>query len=92
MNTLVHADIFFAVTTAAVIVVTLLVAVLLIYLIMVLNRIKDIAEQVREEAVLVREDIHDLRDGVRREGFKLKHLVSFGERLFFKKKNRRRGK
>ncbi|HVO28743.1 MAG TPA: hypothetical protein VMT81_02050 [Candidatus Paceibacterota bacterium] len=77
MDTLIHADIFFFVTTIAVIVVALLVAIVLIYLIKVLNRIKDIAEQVREETILFREDIHGLRDSVRREGFKFRSLLGF---------------
>jgi uncharacterized protein YoxC len=77
MDTLIHADIFFFVTTIAVVVITLLLIVVLIYVIKVLNRIKDIAEQVRQETVLFREDIHGLRDSVRAEGFKIKNLLSF---------------
>lgn len=85
MDTLMHADIFFFVTTIAVVVVTLLLALVLIYLIKVLNRIKNIAEQVRDETVLFREDIHGLRDSIQREGFKVKHLFNFGYD-FFKKR------
>jgi cell division protein FtsX len=81
MDTLIHADIFFFVTTIAVVVVTLLLAIVLIYLIKVLNRIKDIAEQVREETILFREDIHELRDSVKNETFKLKNLFSIVQRF-----------
>jgi len=81
MDTLIHADIFFFVTTIAVVAITLLLIIVLIYLIKVLNRIKSIAEQVRDETILFREDIHDLRDSVKREGFKLKSLFSVVQRF-----------
>lgn len=84
MDTLIHADIFFFVTTIAIVVVALLWVIALIYLIKVLNRIKNIAEQVRDETILFREDIHGLRDSIQREGFKVKHLFNFGYD-FFKK-------
>ena len=92
MDTLIHADIFFFVTTIAVVCVTLLVAIALIYLIKVLNRIKNIAEQIREETVLFREDVHDLRDSVRREGFKLKNLFGFFQRFIPKQKTTKKSK
>jgi uncharacterized protein YoxC len=78
MDTLIHADIFFFVTTIAVVAVALAFIIALIYLIVILRRIRDVAEQVREETILFREDIHGLRDSVQREGFKLKSLFDFG--------------
>jgi uncharacterized protein YoxC len=88
-NSFIHADIFFFVTTIAVVVVALLLVIALIYLIMALNRIKHIAEQIREETILFREDIHDLRDSVRREGFKVKNLFDIGYGIFKRRKNKK---
>jgi hypothetical protein len=85
MDTLIHADIFFFVTTIAVVVIAIIFIIALVYLIVILRRIRDIAAQVHEETVLFREDIHGLRDSVRREGFKWKHLFNFGYD-FFKKR------
>jgi len=85
MDTLIHADIFFFVTTIVVVVVGLLFVIALIYLIKILNRIKTIAEEVRDETILFREDIHGLRESIQKEGFKLKNLFSFGYD-FFKKR------
>lgn len=82
MNDFIHADIFFVVTTVVVVVVGIILAIALIYLVATLRRIRKIADLVHEEAVLVREDVHDLRDVVRREGFKLKSLFALGK--FFK--------
>ena len=76
-------------TTIAVVVVALLLVIALIYLIMALNRIKHIAEQIREETILFREDIHDLRDSVRREGFKVKNLFDIGYGIFKRRKNKK---
>ena len=53
MNTLVHADIFFFVTTIAVVVVAAALAIALMYLVRILNDVKKIAEQVREELVVL---------------------------------------
>jgi uncharacterized protein YoxC len=77
MNDLIHADIFFFVTTIAVVVVGLVFTIALIYLIQILHRIRDVVGQVREETVLFREDVHQLRDSVRSEGFKIKNLLTF---------------
>ena len=72
MDSLVHADIFFFVTTIAVVVVGILFVIALIYLIRLLHRAHEIAEQVRAEAVLVRGDIQNIRNHVQQGGSKLK--------------------
>ncbi len=82
MNDFIHADIFFFVTTIVVVIVGIVLIIALIYLVATLRRIRKIADLVHEEAVLFQEDVHDLRDVVRREGFKLKSLFAFGK--FFK--------
>lgn len=72
-----HADIFFFVTTIAVVVVALFFTIALIYLIVILKRVRDIAEQVKEETILFREDVHELRDQVKRTGFQAKSFLTF---------------
>lgn len=74
--------IFFLVTTIAVVVVGVAFTIALAYLIMVLRRARDVMEEVKAETILVRDDIHDLRDRVRTEGFKLAHLAAFFGKLF----------
>jgi uncharacterized protein YneF (UPF0154 family) len=68
MDTLIHADIFFFVTTIAVIIVTIALAVLAVYLVGVFRDVKGITKQLGEEAVLLRRDIGDLRSEMRRRG------------------------
>ena len=85
MDTLIHADIFFFVTTIAVVVTGAALTVVLIYLAKVLSDIKKITAQVHEETVLFRDDLHSLRVEVRRDGFKLRHVMEFLARLRHRK-------
>ena len=82
MNTLIHADIFFFVTTIAVVVVAIALTVALVYLAKVLSDIKEITRQVKDETALFREDIAGLRSDVRREGFRIERLALFMKNLF----------
>jgi hypothetical protein len=84
MDTLIHADIFFFVTTVAVIVVGIALTVALIYLANVLSDIKEITKQVKEETILFREDIRDLRSDVKNEGFRAERFLMFVRNLFKK--------
>lgn len=77
MDTLIHADIFFFVTTIAVVVVAAVFTIALIYLVKILGDVKKITEQVHEETVLFREDLRDLRHDIKKEGFKLTRFLSF---------------
>lgn len=81
MDTLIHADVFFFVTTIAVVVVGAVAAIALVYLVKILSDIKKITAQVHEEAILFREDLHDLRTNVRHDGFKMRHFIDFMKRL-----------
>jgi uncharacterized protein YoxC len=89
MDTLIHADIFFFVTTIAVVIITLLFIVLLIYLIQAIRRVRDIAEQVRDETILFREDVHQLRDQVKRTGFQAKSFLTVFQNVFTRKKSKK---
>jgi hypothetical protein len=84
MDTLIHADIFFFVTTVVVIVVGIALTVALVYLAKVLSDIKEITKQVKEETVLVREDINGLRNDVKHEGFRAERFLMFIRNLFKK--------
>ena len=89
MDTLIHADIFFFVTTIVVVVVGVALTAVLIYLARVLSDIKKITAQVHEETILFREDLHDLRGEVRRDGFKMAHFMEFLKKLAKRKRTSR---
>jgi hypothetical protein len=84
MDTLIHADIFFFVTTVVVILVGIALTVALIYLAKVLSDIKEITKQVKEETILFREDIKGLRSDVKQEGFRVERFWMFIRNLFKK--------
>jgi hypothetical protein len=82
MDTLIHADIFFFVTTIAVVVVTIALTVLIIYLAKLSRSIRKIAEMVGDETVLVRKDIADLRSEVRVRGARAIGVFDWVDRFF----------
>jgi hypothetical protein len=82
MDDFLKMDVFFVVSTVAVLVVTALLAFVLVRVLRILGRVEQISEVVSEEAQLVRKDVADLRENVRTEGFKLKHLANFASSTF----------
>lgn len=93
MDTLIHADIFFFVTTIAVIVITVALTVLIVYLVKVLRSVRKIADAVGEETALLRRDIGDLRNEVRARGARAGEAVDwFGKFFGATKKSRSKKK
>jgi len=75
MNELVHADIFFLVTTAVLIVLAIIFAIGLAYAVSILRDVKYMSKRIREEGDEVIEDIHILREHIKNEGFKLSMIA-----------------
>jgi uncharacterized protein YoxC len=90
MATLIHADIFFFVTTVAVIVIGIAFTIVLLYIANVLRQLRDVIKEVKEETVLVREDLGRFRSNVRQEGWKVKSLVDAALSIFKFKKSKRK--
>jgi hypothetical protein len=88
MNTLIHADIFFFVTTIIVVIVGIAFTIALVYLIKVLSDVKEITKQVKEETILFREDIGELRGDIKKEGFRIERFMMFVKNLFKRTKAR----
>lgn len=82
MDTLIHADVFFFVTTIAVVVVGIAFTVVLVYLAKILRDVKEVTEQVKEETILFRRDIADLRGDVKKEGFRAQRIFMFFRNFF----------
>ena len=74
------ADIFFFITTIAVVILTILLAILIIYIIKISSDVKHISAKAKTEADLISQDLSDLRRNLN-NGFKLKHLFSFFNNL-----------
>jgi hypothetical protein len=80
-------DIFFVVTTIAVVVISILLVFVLIRVLRILKNIEDISALVEEEGKALREDLAQMRKSVKTEGVRLKHLFGlFGLGATLKKR------
>jgi uncharacterized protein (UPF0335 family) len=86
METLIHADIFFFITTIAVALVTVGIVIALAYLIKILRNVSEVSEKVKEEGAEILEDIHTMRHDLKRDGFRFRFIKNFFARLFRRKK------
>lgn len=77
MQTLIHADIFFFITSIFVFVSTIILAVAGIYFILILRDMKDISGKVRREGGEIIEDVKELREKIKEEGVGLRGLGKF---------------
>jgi hypothetical protein len=85
METLIHADIFFYITTIAVIIVTVFIAIILFYAVKVARKVDSIATTVEQESKNVVGDIDAIRSKVREEGAKFTGFSSFVGRFLLGK-------
>ena len=85
MDQFLKQDIFFFVTTVAVVVLAILLAILIIYIIKISKDVKYISHKAKSEADLISQDLSDLRENVKKKGAKLKYFLSFFNNLRKKK-------
>ena len=90
MDSFIHADIFFFITTMAVIVVGIVLTIALIYIVVILNTIRNISEMVRSESGLIAEDVHDIRNKIRSGRFTLAGIFRLFQQLFAVSKGRKK--
>jgi len=74
-------DVFFVVTTVAVVILGVLVGVVLFYVIRILRNVEHVSERVAEESDNIQSDLRELRSNVRKEGAKMKHFADFFGKL-----------
>ena len=65
MQSIIHADIFFFVSTIAVVILALLALVVLVYLIVILRNLKEISERAKEEGFAILDDVAGFRHFVK---------------------------
>lgn len=93
MDTLVQADIFFFITTLAIVVVTIAILVALFFLIQILRDIRYVSRRVREQSDRVLSDVEELRAFLKREGKRaldIKDLIGGVLQVFRGKKQARK--
>ncbi|HEY1037085.1 MAG TPA: hypothetical protein VGE62_00720 [Candidatus Paceibacterota bacterium] len=70
-NTLIHADIFFFITSIVTVVLGLVLVVVLYYAAKAAKSVSIIADRIEKESEKVAEDIDDLRERIKEEGAKV---------------------
>lgn len=85
-------NIFFTVTTVAVVAVALIACLVGWRLARLLGAIHRISEEAVGEAKALRADLGDVRDSVRREGFRLRHIFGLAGKVGSRFAGRGRGK
>jgi hypothetical protein len=80
MSDIAKMDIFFIVTTIAVVVVTVLLSIALYRIVKILRNVERVSKLVSDEGEAVRGDIADMRGAIKAEGFKWGHLARFARK------------
>lgn len=90
MNSLLKSDVFFFITSIAVVVIAILLTILIVYLIKVSRDIKYISQRAKTEADNIIDDVSKLRTNLKEQGGKIKDLAGFFSRFYKPKKTKSR--
>lgn len=85
MNQLVHADIFFFITSIAVVLITIVAVIFLVYAIKILQEVRALVKFLHEEAEKISGDLADVRAKLQAGG-----LIGWLVQMFIRRKNSRR--
>ena len=88
MNTLIHADIFFFVTTIAVAIVAAACVVLLVYAIVWIRTLFRISKSIEDETKKVVADVEEFRSALKKKGEGWRKKLSALKRFFLLRKNK----
>ncbi len=88
MDSLVHADIFFFITSIAVLLGGLLLCVLIIYGILIFRDIRSISQNVKRETELLAMDIDAAREHIKEHGMQFTSIFGFLKDIFSKKRKK----
>lgn len=77
MDLVLQTNIFFYITSAAVVVVTVLVCIVLYYLVRILRDVRDMTDRMRRGSEALASDLESLRVSVKEEGMRLRDLAAF---------------
>jgi hypothetical protein len=67
VQTLIHADVFFFITTIAIALVTIVSVIILIYIVIILKDIRELSRTVKKEGAEIIQDVHVFRQEVKEE-------------------------
>lgn len=81
-SSFIHADIFFFVSTVALVLITAALIWALVYVIGILKNVRDITDRAKAEWSDIVVDVRKLRAALRDEGVKWKHVVDLVRNFF----------
>ncbi len=82
MNTLIHADIFFFITTIWVIIISVICVIILWNVAIIVNDLRHISKKIRQGSDIVSENLHDLQNVIKSEGANTKYVWKYIKKLF----------
>lgn len=85
METLIHADIFFFITSIFVALLVIAFGISMYYIIPILKDLRHLSDTARKEGDKIVNDIGELRGAVKEEGTKIKTLFDYFLGLFIKR-------
>ncbi len=88
MEAVMKSEIFFFVTTIAVIVITVLLAFVLVRFFLVLGDVRNISRAAKDEVDRIKADIQTFRTNMQTDGLRLVHIINFFKGLKSSKKSR----
>ena len=77
MNDILHANIFFFITSIVTILLGILVAIALYYVIKILKNLRDITDRAQRGSEVLGHDLEHLRENIKEEGMRFKHIKKF---------------
>ncbi len=81
MDSLIHADIFFFVTTICVVILMILAIIAWVYIIKILANIKKLSDKARVEGEFIIEEVGELREKMHEQTFGMRALFRFIRRM-----------
>lgn len=88
MEAIMKSEIFFFVTTVAVIIITVLLAFVLVRFFLVLGDVRTISRLAKDEVERIKADIETFRTNMHTDGLRLVHIINFFKGLKGSKKSR----
>jgi len=76
-DSLLKSDVFFFITSVAVVLIALIFTISLIYLVRILRIIKRISERAEKTATMVADDVVELRNSIKEDGISPKRILNF---------------
>ena len=81
----IHADIFFFISTIALVLISIGIVIVLIYVIRILRNVDEVTDKIKVESAEIVSDLKKLRESLRDEGLKWRHVVDLVRTFFMRK-------